>query len=186
MPKRILIILTCCLPIAACGSSGKPSNTKSASRGYPQALQFSKCMRSHGVPNFPDPTPGSGGGVQLSIGPSSGVNPQSPAFKSAQQSCQKLLPGGGPGSGPPSAEAKAQMLKVSQCMRAHGISGFPDPTTSDPTTSPQSSPAGSGQVWGRDGVFLAIPNTIDTNSPAFKQAATACKFGGPGAKPAGG
>jgi hypothetical protein len=179
MLKRTAIILTCCLPIAACGSSGKPSNTKSASRGYSQMLQFSKCMRSHGVSNFPDPTPGSGGGVQLSIKPSSGVNPQSPAFKSAQQSCQKLLPGGGPGSGPPSPQAKAQMLKVSQCMRAHGISGFPDPTT-----SPPSSPAGSSAVMGHDGVFIVVPNTIDTNSPAFRQAATACKFGGPA--PAGG
>jgi hypothetical protein len=49
-------------------------------------------MRAHGVPSFPDPVPGSGG-VKLDAG--STVNPQSPAFQSAQQSCTKLLPGGG-------------------------------------------------------------------------------------------
>jgi hypothetical protein len=32
-------------------------------------------------------------------------------------------------------------------------------------------------VEGRGGVFLAIPNTINTSSPAFKQASAACHFG---------
>jgi hypothetical protein len=140
-----------------------------------QLLAFAGCMRSHGLPNFPDPST-SGGGGAIQISPSSGVNPASPAFKSAQASCHKLLPGGGPGSGPPSAQAKAQMLQVSACMRAHGISGFPDPTT-----SPPSSPAGYSAIMGRGGVFLAIPSSIDTQSPAFNQAAAACKFGPRGA-----
>jgi hypothetical protein len=39
-------------------------------------------MRSHGVPNFPDP------GASLP----SGVNPQSPAFQAAQQACRQLEP----------------------------------------------------------------------------------------------
>ena len=28
------------------------------------------------------------------------------------------------------------------------------------------------------GVFLAVPRTIDVNSPAFQRAASACRFGG--------
>jgi hypothetical protein len=63
------------------------------------------------------------------------------------------------------------MLAISECMRRHGISEFPDPTLSAPT-----SPAGYSAVLGRDGVFLAIPNTINPRSPAFKQAAAACGF----------
>lgn len=173
MAKRITMMLICCAVIAACGSSGSP--TKNAAKGYSQALQFSKCMRAHGVSNFPDPS-GLGGGIQIAAGPSSGINPLSPAFEAAQTSCRHLLPGGGPGSGPPSAQAKAQMLQVSECMRAHGISGFPDPTT-----RPPSSPTGYSAVMGRNGVFLAIPSSIDTNSPAFKQAAATCKFGPRGA-----
>lgn len=126
-------------------------------------------MRAHGVPNFPDPKPGGGG---IEIPDSSGIKPFSPAFKSAQNSCHKLLPGGGPTSGHPSAQAKAQMLAISQCMRRHGITDFPDPTL-----APPSSPDGYSAVLGRDGVFIAIPQTVDTRSPAFKQAANTCGFG---------
>ncbi len=49
-------------------------------------LQFSQCMRAHGVTNFPDPT-FSGGGVQLRLSQQSGIDPQSPAFQAAQKAC---------------------------------------------------------------------------------------------------
>lgn len=159
-PHPLAVTLVCALAIAACGSSAKPT----ASGGDP-ALKFARCMRAHGVSNFPDPTPG--GGIQ--IGP--GVNPSSPAFRSAQTSCNKLLPGGGPGSRRPTAQDKAQMLHMSRCMRGHGISDFPDPTL-----SPPSNPAAYSAAVGRNGVFIAIPKTIDAQSPAFKQAAAACGF----------
>jgi hypothetical protein len=57
-------------------------------------------------------------------------------------------------------------------MRAHGISGFPDPTT-----TPPSNPSDYSAVMGHNGVWLAVPNSIDPQSPAFKQAAAACNFG---------
>jgi hypothetical protein len=41
----------------------------------------SKCMRAHGVPNFPDPTFGHGGDVGVILG--SGENPDSPAIQNA-------------------------------------------------------------------------------------------------------
>jgi hypothetical protein len=128
-------------------------------------------MRSHGVPNFPDPN-GSGPSVQL-LGSSSGINPQSPAFQSAQTSCQRLLPGGGPSSGPASAQAHAQLLQISECMRRHGISSFPDPRPG----SPPSNLGGYSAIIGHGGYLLAIPSSIDMSSPAFKQAATTCGFG---------
>jgi hypothetical protein len=59
------------------------------------ALKFSACMRSHGYPDFPDPTL-QNGGLALSLSPSAGVNPDSPQFQSAQQTCQKLTGFGGP------------------------------------------------------------------------------------------
>ena len=52
-----------------------------------QALKFAKCMRAHGLPNFPDPDVGpspSGIGIAIRLGgPGSGVNPQSPTFCAA-------------------------------------------------------------------------------------------------------
>lgn len=77
--------------------------------------------------------------------------------------------GGGPPTGPPSAQAKLAALKISECMRRHGISDFPDPTL-----KPPSSPAGYSEVSDRGGVVLAIPSTIDVQSPAYQQAANAC------------
>jgi hypothetical protein len=67
-----------------------------------------------------------------------------------------------------------QMLAVAKCMRAHGVSGFPDPTLGAPPSSPQE----FAIAMGRDGVSLLVPKTIDVSSPAFKEAATACRFGG--------
>jgi hypothetical protein len=158
-----LVAIGATVAVAACGSS----NTTSKSAHHDAFLAYSRCMRSHGVPNFPDPSPG--GGIQLS----SGMNPLSPAFKAAQASCHPLLPGGGPGAAHPTAQAKAQMLKISECMRQHGVSGFPDPTL-----SPPSNPAGYGAIIDRGGVVVAIPDTINAQSPAFKRAAAACKFQG--------
>jgi hypothetical protein len=63
-----------------------------------QALKESACMRSHGYPNFPDPTVGQNGdSVSWQVGPPMGINTKSPQFQSAQQLCNKLypLPGGG-------------------------------------------------------------------------------------------
>jgi hypothetical protein len=54
------------------------------------ALQFARCMRSHGVPGFPDPQ-FQGGGVTESFRAGSGPDPNSPAFKTAQQTCQPII-----------------------------------------------------------------------------------------------
>jgi hypothetical protein len=159
-------ITGCALAINACGTfASKSSHTGSDGTGF---LAFSKCMRLHGVPNFPDPN--AGGGIH--IGQGSNLNPFSPSFKTAQ--CQKLLPGGGPPRGV-SEPQKEQMVRTSECMRAHGVTGFPDPTTTAPT-NPQDYSIVEGIGGPNGGLFLLVPKTIDVNSPAFKQAAKTCSF----------
>jgi hypothetical protein len=51
-------------------------------------------MRSHGVPNFPDPQfeTGPGGGVGIRLG-GPGVNPNSPAFQTAEKACGGIFGG---------------------------------------------------------------------------------------------
>jgi hypothetical protein len=49
------------------------------------ALEFAHCVRTHGVPDFPDPEFPSGGGI--GIPEPAGANPDSPAFRHAQQVC---------------------------------------------------------------------------------------------------
>ena len=127
-------------------------------------------MRANGVPVFPDPS--AGGGFQFQ--PGSGVDPSSPAFEAAQAACRKFLPTGGlaPGTAThPSAQWLAHMVKVSECMRRHGISDFPDPTTTVPSKFPA-----NGVISDIEGVILVFPATIDTQSALLVRAAKACGF----------
>jgi hypothetical protein len=59
-----------------------------------KALQFSECMRSHGIVNFPDPTQ-TGNGVAIIFSQGSGIDPNSPQFQAARQACQSFSPFGG-------------------------------------------------------------------------------------------
>ena len=182
-------LVTASILVAACGAgtatpgvanigttttTTTPASTKSgnsASR-YSNGLAYSRCMRSHGVTNFPDPS--ANGSIQLG----GGTNPSSPVFQSAQSKCQKLLPGAGfpsPGTTTnPSAAALAQMLNIAQCMRRHGIIQFPDPTTKIPSRS--GLPSGGGVISDRNGVILVFPGTLNMQSATFIRAAAACKF----------
>lgn len=172
LPSRRLwfaaAFIICALAITACGTSS--SESSHAGSGRTSFLAFSECMRSHGVPTFPDPS--AGGGINIAQG--SSINPFSPSFKAAQAQCRRLLPGAGPPRGV-SEQQKEQMVRTSECMRAHGVTGFPDPTTMPPT-SPQEYSIAEGIGGPSGGLFLLVPKTIDVNSPAFKQAAKACSF----------
>jgi hypothetical protein len=52
-------------------------------------LKFSKCMRSHGIPNFPDPKESKQG---ISISSPHDLDPKSPQFQAAQRDCRSLVP----------------------------------------------------------------------------------------------
>jgi hypothetical protein len=162
--------------LAACGSSSNPSanaggGTTANPADYTRALKFASCMRSHGVQNFPDPTSNGAGGMQIMRTPGStkvnGVSVNGPAFQSAMQACRSYLPNGGHPK-PPSEAQKQKMLAFSQCMRSHGISGFPDPTFQRGTA----------------GMMITPGSGINPNSPAFKKAQQAC--GAPFGKVTGG
>jgi hypothetical protein len=74
-------------------NGGTPSAAQTA-KATAQALAMSRCMRSHGVPNFPDPKvqTGPSGGVAFGINFSgTGINPNSPAFQAAQKDCGSII-----------------------------------------------------------------------------------------------
>jgi len=140
----------------AAGSSGGSGSSASPDS---QAVAYSACMRAHGVPNFPDPKISTNGNevkVAVKVTPGITGNPQ---FKSAQQACGKLLPGGGPGSGSNhqmTPQEQSQYLKAAACIRSHGVPNFPDPTFS-----------GGGVHIEHQG--------LNESSPAFKAAVQACE-----------
>jgi len=117
-------------------------------------------MRSHGLAKFPDPQE-SNGGVSLSIGKNSGIDPSSATFKSAQQACRKYAPGGGKGGHTLSAAEQQKFLAYSQCMRTHGVPSFPDPK------------------FGSGGAQIQLRG-IGPGSPGFDKAQKACASQMPG------
>jgi hypothetical protein len=126
---------------AACSSpssaGGSPNSGRSANS--PSAVGYSACMRSHSVPNFPDPT--GSGGIPKESAQHLGVSDSQ--FSAAQQACQRLLPATG---GSLSASSLQQCFlaavcpqalvqqavnagrEFAQCMRSHGVPNWPDPT----------------------------------------------------------
>lgn len=115
--------------VAGCGSSPSPTPAQSASNPGAQAFAYARCMRSHGVADFPDPkvttSPGQGAvGIRMAVPASIG---NSPAYKTANQACQHILPGPSSGQQDTGGPSKQVLLAFAQCLRSHGISGFPDP-----------------------------------------------------------
>jgi hypothetical protein len=152
LPARLLAALSICsVALAACGSSAKPSRAGSADT---QAVKYADCMRANGTPNFPDP--GSNGRLP---------NPVSPAFRTAENACAKLQPAGMHLGGPavPTAAELRAALAFTRCMRAHGLSHFPDPLAT----------YGPGLTLGR-GEYFPLNSSTEVQSPAFRHAAKAC------------
>jgi hypothetical protein len=114
------------------------------------------------VPSFPDPG-GGGGGISLD---GTGINPQSPAFKSARRACARFAPGGAPGGERATDSQFRAALKFAKCMRANSFASFPDPTRVD-------APPGPILVIG-DGLFFRVSADFDPNSPAATRAIAAC------------
>jgi len=115
-------IVAAVLSLAACGS-GTAGSSKAGGSTNSQLLAFAGCMRSHGVPNFPDPD-SSGKFTKESL-QQLGVSSNS-QLQAAQSACDHLLPNGGQ---PNQAQVVSGMLDFARCMRSHGVPNWPDPTT---------------------------------------------------------
>jgi hypothetical protein len=141
--------------VAGLGASSSSSASPSGDPGD-GGLGYAKCMRDHGISDYPDP--GASGGIPIRVEPGSDMDPDNPQFKAAEQACKSLLPQ------PPSEEQQQQefedMLAYAKCMREHGIADFPDPKP--------------GEGFDLD----AKPGSdLDPNNPQFQAASDAC--GGP-------
>lgn len=137
---------------APSGSSGSGSSGPSTQS---EELRLAQCMRSHGVPNFPDPS--STGGLLNAVS-AAGINTRSSTYQAALGACKKYGPAGHV-SPAQSAADNTKGLEYSRCMRSHGVPNFPDPVNG---------PTG-GQAINLHGTG------IDLSSPAFQAAHSACQ-----------
>jgi len=80
--------------------NGGAPNKQEQAKEQQSLLRFSRCMRSHGVPNYPDPTFTGDGGIKMSMR-GTDVNPNSPQFAAAKKACKGFLRNGPVDAGPP-------------------------------------------------------------------------------------
>jgi hypothetical protein len=120
----VLLVAACTSNSAGPGvaSAGPSSPGGSASNG---PLAFSQCMRSHGIPNYPDPN--SNGSIPKETPQQLGVSDSQ--YQTAETACGHLLPNSDHGglSQAEIQEAWSGMRDFARCMRSHGVSNWPDP-----------------------------------------------------------
>jgi hypothetical protein len=169
-PRRVTVLAALATALAAAvlaacsGSSHSSGPGTSAAQTTANAMNaLAQCMRGHGQANFYYANPRS---VANSSGPVfsltggyqvTGVQPQSPQFASAMGSCKHLLP---KGVAVPPTVTKQQLdndVKFAQCMHAHGFPSYPEPDLQN------------GHL-----IQQPLPGSIDTSSPQFQAAETAC------------
>ena len=138
---------------AGCGTSKRTQVAVAPQTGV---LAFSRCMRAHGVPSFPDPD-GSGSLPKSQVAQLAAGAPQ---FVPAHRTCEHLLPNGGQPSPAQVQQAWNDMRSFARCMRSHGVPDWPDPArTSQQDQRP----------------FFHVPDNIDPNAPQITTKIRACQ-----------
>ena len=103
------------LALVACGGSGSNPNASGTKTGdEQQTLNFTRCMREHGV-NISTPN-GAGGPINVT-----GTSPQ--VMEAAQKACSRYRPQGGPEKLSPAERAAREdaVQSFARCMRSHGV-----------------------------------------------------------------
>jgi len=172
-----IIATALALLAAACSdspsSTGPGSSTTAGGSANSKALAYAKCVRSHGVPDFPDPD-SSGGFDKTTVSHLAAGNAR---FQTATHTCAHLLPSGS-GSTDAAAVLRQEwngMLRFARCMRSHGEPNWPDPTPypprpSDPTFNLPASIQPIPQIISKmDECLRLVPNNavvghIDNNN----------------------
>ncbi len=140
---------------AASSTGGSASVAGGATREQ-AALAYARCMRSHGVPDFPDPD--SNGNFHV------GNNSVSGQETAANQVCNHLLNVGTQLNAAQTQHTLSQLVKYAQCMRAHGVPNFPDPQITN---------GGIGVPGGF--TFDTSGLGLHQKSPQYQAAARACQ-----------
>jgi hypothetical protein len=127
-------IASLALLAAGCRSSSPASpNAASPASFTTAAFKYSRCMRDHGLPSFPDPTMTHHDGQQVAYLTATTPIDPSPAFETAQNACRGILPP--PINASPTQLAQQRdtgeqhLLAFAKCLRNHGVPDFPDPNS---------------------------------------------------------
>jgi len=113
-----LLLVPCALAslaLAACSGSGPKTNGSAKTDNEQQIVNFTRCMREHGV-NVSTPNGPGGGPIRIN-----GTSPQ--VMESAQKACARYRPQGGKEKLTPAERAAREdaVQSFARCMRSHGI-----------------------------------------------------------------
>jgi hypothetical protein len=126
MAIAALLATACSSPgSSASGAGGSSTTGAGGSSTTEQALAYASCMRSHGVPNYPDPL--SNGTFSGNAVTSGALGVSQGTLQAAQNACAHLQPKS-PLPDESVEEILTKYLKFAACMRSHGVPDFPDPT----------------------------------------------------------
>jgi hypothetical protein len=149
------------LVVAACSSgpssAGSAGSTDAGGSANPppassQALAFALCMRTHGVPKYPEPNSSNTMPNGLpKVGPRHLAVTMS-QFQAAEGACGHLLPNGGHATQSAAQHLLSDGLKFARCVRSHGVLNWPDPTRSTPTALALGAPPYMFQMGGLQGL----------------------------------
>jgi hypothetical protein len=125
----LALLAACTSSPSSAGASGSPA-ASSPSTNFQKAVAFSRCVRTRGVPKWPDPT--SSGGISKESAQQLGVS--NSELQSALNACEHLLPRTGNIDDEPAALHQwwSQMLHFAQCMHSRGVPNWPDPSPYPP------------------------------------------------------
>ena len=143
--------------VANLGTTSQSKTTPASAPLTPQQesalnVKYAACLNAHGVVAHII----AGGGLITDVSPSTQAR-----VSAAQTICRKLLPNAPlVPTAAQSARMLALLLKLAQCMRAHGVLNFPDPTSS--------------------GIRFTPSSGIDPQSPQYQDAQKACDKEFPG------
>ena len=185
LPILVLLALAAALAVAAAGCGGGSSDSDAAEvadigdesgggNGEEQTttteapedpeealLAFTECLREHGI-DVPDPEfdEGGRGRMRMRLG-QSGIDPDDPEFRAAQEECRPLLASV---RGQFTEEDRQRMqdaaVEFARCMRAKGFD-VPDPDF-------------SGEGPGGRGGVRQFFGDVDTDDPKFQAAQDEC------------
>jgi hypothetical protein len=140
----------------AAGSADTSDNTKKAG-DQGKGVKLAECIRSHGVPHFPDPDAKGDYAFGIDVSPA--------VWKKATDACKDLTP---PGtfSGKRSPKQQSDALRFAACVREHGVKDFPDPVNGDPLIDTTHIPSSN-----RPGGMTILNAATKTCAPILKLAA---------------
>jgi hypothetical protein len=170
--------------LAACGGSSSPhvaslshsggnssgsTTTTTLPKGNPTQLldEWAACMRTHGDPDQVDPTIDANKVIHITFPAGANTNGPVSIGKGSNDPCGAYLTAASTalrGGKPLPKPDPAKLEKFSQCMRAHGIPDFPDPS-------------GGGLS-----IHLQPGSDLNPHNPTFQNASKLCarKYGLPG------